>query len=93
MSGTDDLLDEREETHGDYENTARIIQGFKRLLFGELLEREIRGQDALSDVAVESLEMLLHKAGRIISGKWNCPDHFEDIAGYAALVSRSIVNA
>ena len=32
MSGTDDLLDEREATHGDYENTARIIQGFKRLL-------------------------------------------------------------
>ncbi len=90
MSDTDDLLDEREETHGDYENTARIIQRFKRVLYTELLEREVRGQDDLSYVAAESIEMILHKIGRVISGKWDHPDHWEDISGYADLVSRWI---
>jgi hypothetical protein len=93
MPDTDALIDERETTHGDYTNTARIIQGFKRLLFSELLEREIRGQEPLSDVAVESIEMMLLKIGRVISGKWDCLDHFEDIAGYAELVSRAIREA
>jgi hypothetical protein len=93
MSGTDDLLDEREETHGDYENTARIIQRFKRVMYSELMERELRGQDDLSDVARETMEMMLHKFGRIISGKWDHPDHWEDLCGYPALVVRSIANA
>jgi hypothetical protein len=90
MSETDDLLDERETTHGLYGNTARIIQGFKAVLREELMQRDMRSDEPLSDVAVESLEMILHKIGRIISGKWDCVDHWADISGYADLTLRDI---
>lgn len=81
----DELLNERGSTHGEYENTARIIQRLKRVLHDELALREARGQSPLTFMQQESLEMIFHKAGRIISGESGFADHWEDIAGYAKL--------
>jgi hypothetical protein len=81
---TDDLLAEREKTHGPYTEKARIIQGLKEVM------RSGSGWYGLSDVQRESLEMIVHKIGRILSGDPNCVDHWDDLAGYAKLVSRDV---
>lgn len=79
------LTDQRGTTHGDYRNTARYIQQFKRVMHGALVERHKRGQPPLTPDQQESLEMILHKAGRILSGDASFADHWLDISGYAHL--------
>jgi hypothetical protein len=80
----DKLLIEREKTHGPYKVKAKIIQDLKCAM--ELTE----GWDNLNDMQRESLHMIAHKIGRILSGNPNCPDHWDDVAGYARLVSKSL---
>jgi hypothetical protein len=78
----DALLEEREKTHGPYTEKARIIQELKEIMRGAA------GWHALMDVQKESLEMIVHKIGRILSGDPNCADHWDDIAGYAKLAKK-----
>jgi hypothetical protein len=80
----DTLLVEREKTHGPYKVKAKIIQDLKCAM--ELTE----GWDNLNDMQRESLHMIAHKIGRILSGDPNCADHWDDVAGYARLVSKSL---
>jgi hypothetical protein len=80
----DKLLVEREKTHGPYKVKAKIIQDLKCAM--ELTE----GWDNLNDMQRESLHMIAHKIGRILSGDPNCADHWDDVAGYARLVSKSL---
>lgn len=80
----EDVLAERQGTHGDFTDNARVIQSFKRILHTEV------GWDRLSDVQREALHMIVHKIGRIISGNAEVRDHWDDIAGYAKLVSERI---
>jgi hypothetical protein len=80
----DKLLVEREKTHGPYKVKAKIIQDLKCAM--ELTE----GWDNLNDMQRESLHMIAHKIGRILSGNPNCADHWDDVAGYARLVSKSL---
>jgi len=49
-------------------------------------------QDKSSFTAVmqEGLHMIFHKLGRIAAGSRVFQDHWDDIAGYATLVSRSL---
>lgn len=84
---TSDLLHERGKTHGDYSDHATCTQDLKRCLSFWLNKRAERGQPDLSDEAKESLDMILHKIGRIVAGQWDHPDHWDDIAGYAKLVN------
>lgn len=83
---TEDILNEREKTHGDYSDHARITQGIKTALFVD----ECDGHERLNDMQREALEMIAHKMGRIIAGDPNHKDHWVDIAGYATLISRSL---
>jgi hypothetical protein len=80
----DKLLVEREKTHGPYKVKAKIIQDLKCAM--EIAE----GWDNLNDMQRESLHMIAHKIGRILSGNPNCADHWDDVAGYARLVSKSL---
>jgi hypothetical protein len=80
----DALLVEREKTHGPYKVKAKIIQDLKCAM--ELAD----GWDHLNDMQRESLHMIAHKIGRVLSGNPNCADHWDDIAGYARLVSKSL---
>jgi hypothetical protein len=80
----DKLLVEREKTHGPYKVKAKIIQDLKCAM--ELTE----GWDNLNDMQRESLHMIAHKIGRILSGDPNVADHWDDVAGYARLVSKSL---
>lgn len=82
------LIDERGTTHGDYNNTARYIQQLKNIAYRAYNERSQRGQPALTPQQKESLEMILHKAGRILSGDPSFQDHWDDIGGYAHIANK-----
>lgn len=81
---TEQLLAERAKTHGEYSEHARCTQSIMRAL-----QRE-RGWDGLSDIQKESLHMFAHKMGRVVTGNPDIHDHWDDIAGYAKLVSQRI---
>jgi hypothetical protein len=81
---TDDtaaLLAERGSTHGEFTEHARATQGMMRVLMAE------RRWEVLSDIQREALHMLAHKMGRIVTGNPDHLDHWDDICGYARLVS------
>jgi len=83
-TGIDAILAEREKTHGSFETHANCTQiledtfySFKPSLF-------------YNSVMREGLHMIFHKLGRIAAGCATHKDHWDDIAGYATLVSRSL---
>jgi hypothetical protein len=77
------LLNEREKTHGDFEDVARVAQALKfALAYGPTEE--------LPDVHRESLDMICVKMARIVCGDHNEIDHWRDCIGYAQLVLNHI---
>lgn len=75
-----DLLNEREKTHGRFEEvayTARTI-------------RYAMTRDGMSAVQEEALGMIASKLARIACGNPQEIDHWRDIAGYAELVVRDL---
>ena len=68
-------------------STAHTIQTLKFYVRGH------EGWDRLNSAQQESLEMILHKIGRILEGNPNVEDHWDDIAGYAKLVSKMLEQA
>lgn len=81
---TQELLAERQKTHGEYGEHARCTQEILRVLQAE------RGYPTLTDMQKESLHMIAHKMGRIVTGNPNIEDHWDDIAGYAVLISQRL---
>lgn len=74
-----ETLNERENTHGDYSDTAQVAQEIK------LAMRNSPRHAELPATVVESLDMIATKMSRIISGNESEPDHWKDIIGYADL--------
>ena len=81
---TDALLAERGATHGAFSDHARITQALKAVMDGE------PSYHTLTDSQRESLAMIAHKIGRVLAGNPNHADHWDDIAGYARLISLQI---
>lgn len=81
---TTELLAERQKTHGEYAEHARCTQELLRVLQSE------RGWPTLSDIQKESLHMICHKMGRVVTGNPDIADHWDDMAGYATLISQRI---
>lgn len=81
---TNELLTQRNRTHGDYREQSRITQEFKRLM------RDTPNWRGLSDSEKDSLEMVAVKVGRILAGNPHFKDHWDDIAGYAKLIANQI---
>lgn len=79
----EDVLNERQKTHGDYADHARITQELKYVM-------RLHDYHDLSDCQKETLEMIAHKIGRILAGDPNHVDHWTDIAGYATLIERQL---
>ena len=75
----DDILNERQKTHGDFKYVADIAQELKGYM------RKWDGWHRINTAQAEALEMIASKIGRILSGNPNEPDHWRDIAGYATL--------
>lgn len=80
---TEALLVERGKTHGDFTDHARITQTLKSVMKAE-------GSEKLPPIMRETLDMIAHKIGRVLAGNPNHKDHWDDIAGYAKLVSQRI---
>ena len=76
-----EILEERENTHGSFEYNAGYSQTIKEI---------VRDSDNWSDLQLvqkEALEVIVAKMARILSGNPDFLDHWDDIAGYATLVS------
>lgn len=87
MPTTEEILADRQKTHGDFTDNARVMQKLKEVVMFEY------GWCKLSLVQREALHMILHKVGRIVSGNPNEPDHWVDIQGYARLAQDRIIGA
>lgn len=87
---TDKLLKERGKTHGAYADHARATQRLKAVIHDELARRKARKQRDLSAVQLETLDMLMHKTGRVLAGEPDTHDHWDDMAGYSTLASKDI---
>lgn len=78
---TDEILNEREKTHGDYSKVSLVtidlwnaVNKDREIEYGPLtVEQKL------------AVSMILHKIARIICGDPNFSDHWDDIAGYAML--------
>jgi len=78
------VLAQRRGTHGDFTINAHISQMLKDSL------RNQHGWGNLNDVQREALDMISLKIARALSGNPDFKDHWDDIAGYAKLVSQRI---
>lgn len=82
MDEPDDIratLNERAATHGSYTDHAHQTQILKEVM------RANPGWNKLDWHERETLEMIAHKIGRILTGNPHFHDHWHDIAGYATL--------
>jgi len=79
----DETLDARAVEYGKFIEGAEIIQMLKRVVQNALNNRD----KVLAHDQAESLDMILHKIGRIVNGNSDVVDHWLDIAGYAQLVA------
>lgn len=76
------LITARERTHGDFGANAQIIQSTTQLW------RHHVGWSTLDTAQMYALEMIAVKIGRILCGKPDHKDSWNDIAGYATLVAQ-----
>lgn len=79
MTKTNQILTEREKTHGSFADVAAISQQLKAAMSVS------KNWLALNHAQREALEYAATKIARILSGDRNYRDHWEDIAGYATL--------
>ena len=83
MTDTEQLTGERNNTHGNFEDNARVAQTLKNYFKIEVARRAMRQQPPLTFRQLDALDMIAAKIGRIIAGDPNFVDHWDDIAGYA----------
>ena len=76
-------LQDRETTHGAFEDVAAYAQLMKEIL------RNSNGYRRMNDAQRESCEAWLLKTARIMAGDVDYDDHAHDIAGYATLYVRA----
>ena len=81
MSEINQILEERETTHGDFEIKAIFIQEIMENISG------LYDWKNMSADQKEAIHMILVKLSRILYGDANHIDHWDDIAGYAKLIS------
>ncbi len=82
----DNVLADRQTTHGNYADTSRTAQHLRQAM------REGNNWFILTDMQRESLDMIAMKIARIMSGDPSHADHWDDITGYARLVSVELHN-
>lgn len=82
--GIDAILAEREKTHGSFSVHAECTQTLEDTFYS------YKGCSFFTAVQLEAVHMIFHKLGRIAAGSPHFRDHWDDIAGYATLVSRDI---
>jgi len=79
----DATLDARAVEYGKFIEGAEVMQMLKRVVQNALSNRD----KVLAHDQAESMDMIIHKIGRIVNGNPDVVDHWLDIAGYAKLVA------
>jgi hypothetical protein len=79
------ILEEREVTHGDFMAKARFIEKVQDII-------SKNAWNNLDPDQKEAIHMIFVKLSRILYGDPNYVDHWDDIAGYANLVSERLKN-
>jgi len=79
--GIEETLEERGSRYGSFSEHARITQNIKAAM------ADSPNWAALPHDMKEALEMVAHKAGRILNGDPNYHDSWHDIIGYTKLVA------
>ena len=80
---TDAVLKERGSRYGKFIDQTRIIDGLMEPM-------RLAGLDDLETDQKESLHQIAVKISRILNGDPNYVDNWDDIAGYAELVSKRL---
>ena len=80
----DQILENREVTHGDFEIKAMWIQEIMEHLIG------LNAYQNMEADKKESIHMILVKLSRILYGDPDHKDHWDDIAGYAELIANRL---
>ena len=70
-----------EPPHGEWPMTAYISRSLKDVMVSA------GNADLRTPMEAEALDMIATKIARIVSGDSSCKEHWDDIAGYAELVS------
>lgn len=83
----EEILKERGNTYGDFKKQAKISQALKKILT-DTTTNSMWFEPFMS----EALEMIMHKIARILNGDPSYQDSWDDIAGYATLVSKELSN-
>ena len=83
----DQILNEREQTHGAFREVAGYSQAIKQLM------RTSRNWNRLDVAQAQALEVVADKVARILCGDPSFLDHWQDGAGYFELVLRDLVQA
>ena len=85
MSNIDATLAERGSRYGEFPEHASITQGIKDAM------KTGHNWEGLDDDMKECLEMVAHKAGRILNGDPYYIDSWTDIIGYTRLVEKRLI--
>jgi hypothetical protein len=85
MTDINEIIKERGNNYGKFQDHASISQQIKNIMW--LCDN----WDTLDPYHKEALEMIAHKIARILNGNPDYQDSWDDIAGYATLVSKIIV--
>lgn len=82
MTDIDEILNEREKTHGKFSLVSEIHAAFLRII------EEYR--DRLPDSQYISLVCTTGKMARVLAGDSKFIDHWRDMSGYPMLVVRAL---
>ena len=85
MTDIDATLSERGARYGSFSEHARITQNIKAAMV------DSPNWHKLDDDMKEALEMIAHKAGRILNGDPMYHDSWYDIIGYTKLVADRLI--
>lgn len=77
---TQEILEERQSTHGEFDDNAQITDDIMKVLSGSR-----NWSDAPSAFRVGAFH-IVHKLARAFSGNLTFNDHWKDIQGYAKLM-------
>lgn len=77
----------RHATHGDFGLNAEVSQRIKAV-YEWAMQQE--GSSDLTAIQKEVLDFMASKIGRVLSGKADHVDHWDDLAGYPTLVANHL---
>ena len=81
LATTDQLIAERGQRYGCFEDGAEIMQQLKHVA------HRSKAWERMKPIQREGMDMILHKIGRVLNGDPFYDDNWKDIAGYAKLVA------